>query len=93
MLWFQARGTSILKAGFVASVPAVCDFIGGVPGGIISDGLMRCIGSLNIVRNVLIVLRMLLSMDMVFCNYVNVEWMVIGFMALAFFGKGIGELG
>lgn len=36
---------------------------------------------------------MLLSMVMVFCNYVNVEWMIIGFMALAFFGKGIGALG
>ena len=35
----------------------------------------------------------LLSMVMVFCNYVNVEWMIIGFMALAFFGKGIGALG
>ena len=37
----QARGMSILKAGFVASVPAVCGFIGGVLGGIISDWLMR----------------------------------------------------
>ncbi|VFT74449.1 D-glucarate permease [Klebsiella aerogenes] len=30
---------------------------------------------------------------MLMCNYVNVEWMVIGFMAMAFFGKGIGALG
>ncbi len=36
---------------------------------------------------------MLLSMVMVFCNYVNVAWMIIGFMALAFFGKGVGALG
>ncbi|STS84760.1 D-glucarate permease [Klebsiella pneumoniae] len=36
---------------------------------------------------------MLLSMTMLMCNYVNVEWMVIGFMAMAFFGKGIGALG
>ncbi|MGX2010512.1 MFS transporter, partial [Enterobacter asburiae] len=40
--WFpvylvQARGMSILKAGFVASVPAICGFAGGVLGGIISD--------------------------------------------------------
>ena len=35
---------SILKAGFVASVPAVCGFIGGVLGGIISDWLMRRTG-------------------------------------------------
>ena len=32
-------------------------------------------------------------MTMLMCNYVNVEWMVIGFMAMAFFGKGIGALG
>ncbi|EEI1899520.1 MFS transporter, partial [Salmonella enterica] len=67
--------------------------IGGVLGGIISDWLMRRTGSLNIARKTPIVLGMLLSMVMVFCNYVNVEWMIIGFMALAFFGKGIGALG
>ncbi|MGM1295735.1 MFS transporter, partial [Enterobacter hormaechei] len=53
--WFpvylvQARGMSILKAGFVASVPAICGFVGGVLGGVISDWLMRRTGSLNIAR-------------------------------------------
>ena len=96
--WFpvylvQARGMSILKAGFVASVPAICGFIGGVLGGVISDWLIRRTGSLNIARKTPIVLGMLLSMTMVFCNYVSAEWMVIGFMAMAFFGKGIGALG
>nr|EKX3221883.1 MFS transporter [Klebsiella pneumoniae] len=91
--WFpvylvQARGMSILKAGFVASIPAVCGFVGGVLGGVISDWLMRRTGSLNIARKTPIVLGMLLSMTMLMCNYVNVEWMVIGFMAMAFFGKG-----
>lgn len=96
--WFpvylvQARGMSILKAGFVASIPAVCGFVGGVLGGIISDWLMRRTGSLNIARKTPIVLGMLLSMTMLMCNYVNAEWMIIGFMAMAFFGKGIGALG
>lgn len=54
---------------------------------------MRRTGSLNIARKTPIVLGMLLSMTMVFCNYVNAEWMIIGFMAMAFFGKGIGALG
>ncbi len=89
----QARGMSILKAGFVASVPAICGFVGGVLGGVISDWLMRRTGSLNIARKTPIVLGMLLSMTMVFCNYVSAEWMIIGFMAMAFFGKGIGALG
>ncbi len=93
--WFpvylvQARGMSILKAGFVASVPAVCGFVGGVLGGDF-DWLMRRTGSLNIARKTPIVLGMLLSMTMLMCNYVNVEWMVIGFMAMAFFGKGSGR--
>ncbi len=76
--WFpvylvQARGMSILKAGFVASIPAVCGFVGGVLGGVISDWLMRRTGSLNIARKTPIVLGMLLSMTMLMCNYVNVE--------------------
>ena len=96
--WFlvylvQEKGMSILKAGFVASVPAVCGFAGGVLGGIISDWLMRRTGSLNIARKTPIVLGMMLSVSMVFCNYVESEMMVVGFMAMAFFGKGIGALG
>jgi ACS family glucarate transporter-like MFS transporter len=35
----------------------------------------------------------MLSTTMVICNYVDAEWMVVGFMALAFFGKGVGALG
>ena len=51
----------------------VASLIGGVLGGIISDWLMRRTGSLNIARKTPIVMGMLLSMVMVFCNYVNVE--------------------
>ncbi|ACS84651.1 MFS transporter [Musicola paradisiaca] len=96
--WFpvylvQARGMSILKAGFVASIPAICGFVGGVLGGVISDFLMRRTQSLNIARKTPIVLGMMLSMSMVICNYVSTEWVVIAVMATAFFGKGIGALG
>jgi MFS transporter, ACS family, glucarate transporter len=96
--WFpvylvQARGMSILKAGMVASVPALCGFVGGVLGGVISDYLMRRTQSLTFARKTPIVLGMLLSMSMVFCNYVSTEWMVVAIMALAFFGKGVGALG
>jgi MFS transporter, ACS family, glucarate transporter len=30
---------------------------------------------------------------MIICNYVEADWMVVAFMALAFFGKGVGALG
>lgn len=96
--WFpvylvQARGMSILKAGMVASVPAICGFLGGVLGGIISDWLMRRTSNLTLSRKAPIVIGMLLSMSMIFCNYVDTEWMVVGIMAFAFFGKGLGALG
>lgn len=96
--WFpvylvQAKGMTILKAGFVASVPAICGFVGGVLGGIISDFFLKKGYSLTVARKTPIVLGMLLSMSIVICNYVTTDAVVIGFMALAFFGKGIGALG
>jgi ACS family glucarate transporter-like MFS transporter len=98
LTWFpvylvQERGMTILKAGFIASLPAICGFIGGVLGGVISDWLLRRGNSLTFSRKLPIVCGLLLSTTMVFCNYVDAEWMVVGFMALAFFGKGIGALG
>jgi len=96
--WFpvylvQERGMSILKAGFIASIPAICGFSGGVLGGIISDFMLRRGYSLTLARKTPIVLGMLLAMSMVICNYVDSEFLVIVVMAGAFFGKGIGALG
>lgn len=96
--WFpvylvKEKHMTILKAGFVAAIPAICGFVGGVLGGVISDAMLKRGYSLTVARKTPIVLGMLLSMTMVFCNYVEIESAVIFFMALAFFGKGIGALG
>ena len=96
--WFpvylvQQRGMSILNAGMVASVPAICGFLGGVLGGVISDFILRRGWSLTVARKTPIVAGMLLSTSMVICNYVDAQWLVVVIMALAFFGKGIGALG
>jgi MFS transporter, ACS family, glucarate transporter len=96
--WFpvylvQARGMTILKAGIVAVLPAIFGFVGGNLGGIFSDYLLKKRGSLSIARKVPIVIGMLLSMSMIFCNYTDVEWLVVAFMALSYFGKGLGALG
>jgi len=96
--WFpvylvKEKHMTILKAGFVAAIPAVCGFLGGVLGGIISDALLKRGYSLSVARKTPIVAGMLLSMTMVACNYVDAESAVIFFMALAFFGKGVGALG
>jgi ACS family glucarate transporter-like MFS transporter len=98
LTWFPVylvagRGMSILKVGFVAALPALCGFVGGILGGVFSDALLRRGHSLTFARKAPIVTGMLLSVSMIACNYVDAEWAVVGIMALAFFGKGIGALG
>jgi ACS family glucarate transporter-like MFS transporter len=98
LTWFpiyliKERGLTLLQAGFVASLPALCGFIGGVLGGVISDWLFKRTLSLNIARKLPIVGGMLLSMCIIGCNYVEAPAFVVGLMALAFFGKGVGALG
>jgi ACS family glucarate transporter-like MFS transporter len=98
LTWFpvylvKERGMSILKVGFVASLPAICGFIGGVLGGMFSDYLLRKGYSLTVARKVPIVVGMLMSMSLIAANYVDAESLVIFVMALAFFGKGFGALG
>ncbi len=96
--WFpvylvQARHMTILQAGFVASIPAICGFAGGVLGGVFSDIMLRMKFSLSAARKTPIVAGMLLSMVMIGCNYTDLQWIVVALMALSFFGKGTGALG
>ena len=96
--WFpvylvQQRGMSILNAGIVASIPAICGFLGGVLGGIWSDFMLHRGFSLTASRKTPIVAGMLMSTLMVVDNYIDVQWMIVAVMAVAFFGKGIGALG
>jgi ACS family glucarate transporter-like MFS transporter len=98
LTWFpvylvQERHMTILKAGFVASLPAIAGFLGGVVGGTISDRLAKAGFSLSISRKLPIVMGMMLSMSMIACNYIEQDMLIVAVMALAFFGKGVGALG
>jgi ACS family glucarate transporter-like MFS transporter len=98
LTWFpvylvQQRGMSILNAGFVASIPALCGFAGGVLGGLASDWLFRRGMSLTWARKLPIVAGLLMSTAMIACNYVDTQWLIVAIMAVAFLGKGIGALG
>jgi ACS family glucarate transporter-like MFS transporter len=98
LTWFpiylmEARGMSILRAGFAASLPALCGFGGGIFGGVASDRLLKAGRSLTFARKAPIVVGMLLSVSIIACNYVHAQWAIIVIMALAFLGKGIGALG
>lgn len=98
LTWFpvylvQQRGLSLLDAGLLAAVPAICGFVGGITGGMVSDWMLRKGMSLTLARKLPIFIGMTLSMSMILCNYVETNILVVLFMALAFFGKGVGALG
>ena len=98
LTWFpiylvKDRGMTILKVGFIAVLPALCGFLGGILGGWIFDRLLHRGCSLSFARKLPIVAGLLLSVSMVACNYVDSQTAVIFFMSLAFFGKGVGALG
>ncbi|MBP1764346.1 MAG: glucarate transporter [Firmicutes bacterium] len=98
LTWFptylvQAKGMSILKVGLIASIPAICGFIGGLSGGIVSDWLLRRGYSLTLARKTPIIIGLVLSGTIILANYVQTESVVIAVMSLAFFAKGFGALG
>ena len=98
LTWFpiyliKALHMPIMKAGFVASLPALCGFLGGILGGAFSDYLLRRGYSTTVARKIPIVVGLLLSTSIVACNWASTETVVIVIMALAFFGKGLGSLG
>jgi MFS transporter, ACS family, glucarate transporter len=98
LTWFplylsQARHMSVLKVGLAAAVPGLCGGVGGILGGVISDKLLNSGCSLSFARKLPIMAGMALSMTIIACNYAHSEALMLFFMSLSFFGKGIGALG
>jgi ACS family glucarate transporter-like MFS transporter len=96
--WFpiylvKERGLAIIDAGFAAAAPALCGFVGGVLGGVISDQLLKRTGSLTIARKAPLLIGMILSTTIIACAYVEDSALIVVIMAVAFFGKGIASLG
>lgn len=99
LTWFpiyliKGLNMPIMNAGFIAAIPAVFGFLGGLMGGMCSDWLLRRGHSVTFARKSVIVVGMLLSMSVVLCNFAEgSKTLVVLFMTLAFFGKGLGSLG
>jgi ACS family glucarate transporter-like MFS transporter len=96
--WFpiyliQGRGMTIMNVGFVAVLPAICGFTGGILGGAMSDLFIRRGMSPSTARKIPFMLGMGLSCCVVGANYTDSNIVVIAVMALAFFGKGLGAVG
>ncbi|MBJ3815573.1 MFS transporter [Shimwellia pseudoproteus] len=96
--WFpiyliQGRGMSIMQAGWVAALPAICGFSGGLLGGYLSDRLIARGMHPSRARKTPFVIGMGLSTCLVFANMVDTNSAVVFLMALAFFGKGFAAIG
>ena len=96
--WFpiylvKERGLNIMEAGFAAAAPALCGFVGGLLGGMLSDRLLARTGSLDTARKLPLLIGMILASSIIGCVFVDQQWMVVALMSLAFFGKGIASLG
>lgn len=90
---YQAKGMSILKVGFIASIPAIAGFVGGLLGGVFSDALLKRGYSLTVARKLPVICGMLLSCVIVIANYTSSEIVVVAAMSVVFFAKGFGNLG
>jgi len=97
LTWFptylvQERGMSFVKAGFLASLPFLAAFVGVLCSGLLSDAMVRRGASLGAARKVPIVTGLLLSTSIVGANYVSEPALIVGCLALAFFGNGLASI-
>lgn len=96
--WFpiylvKERDLSIMQAGFASAGPALCGWVGGLLGGILSDLLLKRGTSLTAARKLPILIGLVISGAIVLCNFTRSQSIVLIFMSIAFFGKGIASLG
>ncbi|HKU54799.1 MAG TPA: MFS transporter [Rhizomicrobium sp.] len=96
--WFaiylmEIRHIGMAKAGFMSAGPAIAGFVGGVLGGVLSDFLLRRGVALSPARKTVILIGLVISCAILGCNYTNSQAMIILFMSVAFFGKGVAALG
>jgi sugar phosphate permease len=96
--WFpiylvSSRHLNIMQAGFIAAIPALAGFAGGLLGGFISDYLLRKGVSLTAARKIPSVAGMALAMLIMLCPFTDSTPIIVLLMTLAFFGKGVAALG
>lgn len=96
--WFptylvKARGLSVLDASLIATIPAICGFVGGVTTGFFTDWLFKRTSSLSIARKTPITIGLVMTVLIIGCNYTDSTVLITVLMSAAFFGKGFGSLG
>ncbi len=96
--WFfiylhDARHMSLAKAGLAAAGPAMAGLAGGILGGLFSDWLLKRGTALSPARKIPIIGGLVISCAILACNYTDSQMLIMIFMSVAFFGKGVAALG
>ncbi|MEZ0541581.1 MFS transporter [Fibrella arboris] len=94
LTWFPTylvkyRGMDFIKSGYLASVPFLAACAGLLLSGFVSDRLVQNGTSVSVARKTPIIMGLLLSVSIIGANYTNDTYLIIFFMALAFFGSGM----
>lgn len=97
LTWFptylvEEKNMTILKAGFMASLPYMGAFVGGLIGGYLSDWLLKRGKSLAVARKTPIIIGFILSSSIILANYTSSAGLIIVIMSVAFFAKGMAGL-
>ncbi|MDQ0201183.1 ACS family D-galactonate transporter-like MFS transporter [Neobacillus ginsengisoli] len=98
LTWFPsylvtAKHMTMLKAGFVASVPYIAAFIGVLFGGFWSDRMVKSGRSTGAARKIPIITGLSLACLIILANYTSSTSLVILIMSVAFFGQGMSAIG
>jgi ACS family D-galactonate transporter-like MFS transporter len=96
LTWFpdylvEQKHFTLLKAGIMAIIPYLCALIGTMVGGAGSDWLLRRGVATSLARKAPIITGLILSMIIIFDNYVTVPALVILFFSIAFFAQGMAS--
>jgi MFS transporter, ACS family, D-galactonate transporter len=96
LTWFPTylvdqKHFTLLKAGIMAIIPYLCALIGTMVGGAGSDWMLRRGVATGIARKAPIITGLILSMIIIFDNYVNNPALVITFFSIAFFAQGMAS--
>jgi ACS family D-galactonate transporter-like MFS transporter len=98
LTWFptylvNVKHMTMLKAGFMASIPYIAAFIGVLVGGYCSDKMLKKGVSLGAARKIPIITGLLLACMIVLANYTTSIGLIITIMSIAFFGQGMAGIG
>lgn len=97
LTWFpsylvQEKGITLLKAGFIGSIPYIAAGIGVLVGGFWSDKMVKRGVSVGVARKTPIILGLLGACTIILANYTTSIALVIAVMSFAFFSQGMSAI-